>query len=84
MAAYVFSMRKYYLAAHFVAAHFLKQNASGYLLYKEGKMVYFIACITTDENKDVSLYEEYIREVQPIVECFGGKYVVRSNQIMGG
>lgn len=28
-----------------------------------------------------SEYEKYIDEVKPIVECYGGKYILRSNNV---
>lgn len=44
-------------------------------------MVYFIATIYTDEEKDRADYESYIKEVKPIVERFGGRYLVRSDKV---
>lgn len=44
-------------------------------------MVYFIATIYTDEKKDRADYESYIKEVKPIVEGFGGRYLVRSDKV---
>lgn len=44
-------------------------------------MVYFIATIYTDEKKDRTDYDSYIKEVKPIVERFGGKYLVRTNKV---
>lgn len=44
-------------------------------------MVYFIVTIYRDVEKDVKGYETYIRLVKPIVEAYGGRYLVRSNKI---
>lgn len=44
-------------------------------------MVYFIVTIYRDVEKDVKEYETYIRLVKPIVEAYGGRYLVRSNKI---
>lgn len=44
-------------------------------------MVYFVACIKTGKSKKVQFYREYIQEVKPIVEEFGGRYIVRSDKI---
>lgn len=42
---------------------------------------YFV--ITTYiEKENRGLYEDYIREVKPIVEQFGGKYLVRTEDIV--
>ncbi len=45
-------------------------------------MVYFIISTKIDDQKDRSLYDEYIKIVKPIVESFGGRYIVRSEKIM--
>lgn len=45
-------------------------------------MVYFIACIRMNDSNENSSYMEYIREVKPIVEQFGGRYLIRSDKIM--
>lgn len=42
---------------------------------------YFIVDTYIDENKGRGLYDEYIQKVKPIVEGFGGEYLVRSEQI---
>lgn len=42
-------------------------------------MIYFIVTINSMKEKDA--YEEYIRLVKPIVEAYGGRYLVRSNKI---
>ena len=34
-----------------------------------------------DADKGKGMYEEYIQEVKPIVESFGGEYLVRTEQI---
>lgn len=41
---------------------------------------YFVVTTYIDEdNRDE--YEEYIREVKPIVESYGGEYLVRTEQV---
>lgn len=42
-------------------------------------MIYFI--VTINLMKEKGSYEEYIRLVKPIVEAYGGRYLVRSNKI---
>ena len=42
---------------------------------------YFIVDTYIDDNKNRSEYEEYIALVKPIVESYGGAYLVRSNKI---
>lgn len=42
---------------------------------------YFMIDTYIDEKTGRGLYDEYIREVKPIVEKFGGKYVVRSEKV---
>ncbi len=42
-------------------------------------MIYFI--VTVDIIEDKNNYQEYIRQVKPIVEEYGGRYLVRSNKI---
>ena len=42
-------------------------------------MIYFI--VTVDLIEDKNNYQEYIRQVKPIVEEYGGRYLVRSNKI---
>lgn len=44
-------------------------------------MVYFIACIKMEKNGVIQPYRDYIWEVKPIVEKFGGRYIVRSDKI---
>lgn len=43
---------------------------------------YFIVDTYIDGNEGRELYDEYIREVKPIVEGFGGEYLVRTEQII--
>jgi len=45
-------------------------------------MVYFIVTVYTDKNQGRGEYEEYIREVSPLVEAYGGTYIVRSDNVM--
>lgn len=42
---------------------------------------YFLVDAYTDDNKNQGGYEEYIRLVKPIVEGYGGEYLVRSNKV---
>ncbi|MGN0158942.1 MAG: DUF1330 domain-containing protein [Brotaphodocola sp.] len=42
-------------------------------------MVYFMVTIHADQ--DNSEYMEYIRLVKPIVESYGGRYLIRSEKI---
>lgn len=42
---------------------------------------YFIVDTYIDENRNQSEYEEYIALVKPIVESYGGEYLVRSNKV---
>lgn len=51
-------------------------------LHKGGVMVYFIATIYTEKSKDKTDYATYIEEVKPIVERYGGRYLVRTNRII--
>ena len=39
--------------------------------------VYFIVNVTIKNPADRSLYDKYIEAVKPIVESYGGKYIVR-------
>ena len=42
---------------------------------------YFIVDVYIDENKGRGSYEDYIERVKPIVESFGGEYLVRTEKI---
>ena len=42
---------------------------------------YFIIDTYIDEKAGRGVYDEYIREVKPIVEKFGGEYVIRSEKV---
>ncbi|MGN0351321.1 MAG: DUF1330 domain-containing protein [Roseburia sp.] len=42
---------------------------------------YFIVDTYIDEKEGRGLYDEYIRKVRPIVESFGGEYLVRTEKI---
>lgn len=44
-------------------------------------MVYFIATINFDDAKDKKPYLDYMKLVQPIVNKYNGKYLVRSEKI---
>lgn len=43
---------------------------------------YFIVDTYIYEQQGRALYDEYIREVKPIVESFGGEYLVRTENII--
>lgn len=45
-------------------------------------MVYFMADIYMDEKKDRKAYDEYIREVKPIVMRYHGKYLARTEKVV--
>lgn len=42
---------------------------------------YFMVDTYIDAEKGRGMYDEYIRRVKPIVESFGGEYLVRTEQI---
>lgn len=44
-------------------------------------MVYFIVTVCRDKTKEQQKYQEYIQQVKPIVESYGGRYLVRSDKI---
>lgn len=44
-------------------------------------MVYFIVSVYEDKSKEKNEYEDYIRLVKPIVEKYGGRYLVRSDKV---
>ena len=43
--------------------------------------VYFIVCVYQDKERGWGEYEEYIRLVKPIVEEYGGRYIMRSEAV---
>ena len=43
---------------------------------------YFIVDTYIDENKGRGEYDEYIEKVKPIVESYGGKYLVRTDNVL--
>ncbi|MGN0496416.1 MAG: DUF1330 domain-containing protein [Lachnospiraceae bacterium] len=43
---------------------------------------YFIVDTYIDEEKGRGMYDDYIRKVKPIVESFGGEYLVRTENIL--
>ena len=45
-------------------------------------MIYFVVTIYAEKNSDNREYESYIQEVKPIVERFGGRYLVRTNHVI--
>ena len=44
-------------------------------------MVYFMVTVQKNRKKDCSGYEDHIRLVKPIVERYGGKYLIRSDKV---
>lgn len=42
---------------------------------------YFIVSVFINNKEDIAKYKEYIDEVKPIVDKFGGKYLVRTENI---
>ena len=42
---------------------------------------YFLVDTYIDQEKGRGLYDEYIRKVKPIVESFGGEYLIRTEKI---
>lgn len=42
---------------------------------------YFMVDIYMEEQKGRGAYDEYIRQVKPIVERFGGEYLARTEQV---
>ena len=43
---------------------------------------YFMVDTYMDEEKGRGMYDEYIRKVKPIVESFGGEYLLRTENIV--
>lgn len=46
------------------------------------EVVYFMADIYMDGKKDRKAYDEYIREVKPIVMRYHGKYLARTEKVV--
>lgn len=44
-------------------------------------MCYFLVDTYIDDAKGRGLYDDYIRKVKPIVESYGGRYLLRSEHI---
>ena len=44
-------------------------------------MVYFVVTVQKNREKDGSDYEDYSRMVKPIVEHYGGRYLIRSDKV---
>lgn len=42
---------------------------------------YFVVDTYIDEREGRGAYDEYIREVKPIVESYGGEYLVRTDRV---
>lgn len=42
---------------------------------------FFIVKVSIPDERDRAPYDEYITKVKPIVESFGGEYLVRSEKI---
>ena len=43
--------------------------------------VFFIVNIEIPDQNDRASYDEYVAQVKPIVESYGGSYIVRSEQV---
>ncbi|MBO4317815.1 MAG: DUF1330 domain-containing protein [Mailhella sp.] len=43
---------------------------------------YFIVDVYIDKQKGRGMYDDYIEKVKPIVESFGGEYLVRTENIV--
>lgn len=43
---------------------------------------YFVIDTYIDEDKGRGSYDDYINQVKPVVESFGGEYLVRSEKIV--
>ena len=46
------------------------------------KCCYFLVDTYINKDKCIGSYDEYIREVKPIVESFGGEYLIRSENVL--
>ena len=44
-------------------------------------MVYFIISINIENKKNRKDYDDYIAKVKPIIEKYGGRYVIRSENV---
>ena len=60
---------------------FYDSDASEHLRKGGRIVVYFIVTIYTDKNQGRGSYDEYIQEVRPLVEAYGGTYIVRSDNV---
>ena len=45
-------------------------------------MVYFLVLIEQDQAVRPAAYAEYIAQVRPIVERYGGRYLVRTDHVI--
>lgn len=45
-------------------------------------MVYFLVMIEQDQENRPAAYTEYIAQVKPIVERYGGRYLVRTDHVI--
>ena len=55
-----------------------------HMLQEKGKIdmcCYFLVDTYIDEERGRGMYDDYIRKVKPIVESFGGEYLVRTENI---
>ena len=67
------------LLCHF----FFDKNASVYLRIRRRKMsCYFLVQVFCSDQQKRVLYDEYIHDVKPIVESYGGKYLIRSENLI--
>lgn len=44
-------------------------------------MVYFIISINIENKKNRKDYDDYIAKVKPIIEKYGGRYIIRSENV---
>lgn len=49
---------------------------------RKNKSCYFLVDTYIDEDSGRGRYDEYIREVKPIVESFGGEYLIRTERVI--
>lgn len=61
--------------------YIFNHNASVYLHERRKMNYYFITTIFLHPGKSREEYDDYVDCVKPIVESYGGKYVVRSESI---
>lgn len=47
-------------------------------------MIYFVVNVYIDQVHGKGEYNDYIKAVKPIVEKYGGRYIIRSEKILFG